>query len=126
MNNQIIEEGVDIRAKLEQVAEECGELTKACMKLVRALGNGNPCNVSKEEAVADVLEEWSDVEVAGIYLLQMLEGMCDYDIYERIDRIGAEKTARWIERVKKEEANADKDMDDRHGHACADGDACDL
>lgn len=126
MGTQIVEDRVDIRAKLEQVAEECGELTKACMKLIRALGNGNPCNVTKEEAVASVLEEWSDVEIAGIYLLQMLEGICDFDIYERIDRIGEEKTARWIDRVKKEAANADEDMDDRHGHACADGDACYL
>lgn len=91
------------------------------MKLVRALGNGNPCNVTEEEAIAKVLEEWSDVEVACIYLLQMLEGMCDYDIYDRIDEIVAEKTARWQKRVKEDGNN-----EILPGDACCNGDACDL
>lgn len=120
MNNEI-EDSVDIRAKLEQLTEECGELIQASMKLIRALGNGNPTKVSKDEAIAKVLEEWSDVEVAGIYILRMLEGMVDYDIYERIDEIGKFKEQRWIERVRKERENEDYRFD-----AGCDGDSCDL
>lgn len=116
-----IEDSVDIRAKLEQLAEECGELIQASMKLIRALGNGNPTKVSKDEAIAKVLEEWSDVKIAGAYILKMLEPMCDYDIYERIDEIGEFKEQRWIERVRKERENENYRFD-----AGCNGDSCDL
>lgn len=126
MNNKI-EDSVDIRAKLEQLTEECGELIQACMKLCRALGNGNPTKVTKDEAIAKVLEEWSDVEIAGIYILRMLEGMVDYDIYEKIDEIGKFKEQRWIDRVQKGDAS-DEDVNGESisGGSCADGDFCNL
>ena len=128
MNNEI-EDSVDIRAKLEQLTEECGELIQASMKLIRALGNGNPTKVSKDEAIAKVLEEWSDVEIAGIYILRMLEGMAGYDIYEKIDEIGKFKEQRWIDRVRKGEVT-DEEQDDNgesvSGSCCADGDYCNF
>ena len=128
MNNEI-EDSVDIRAKLEQLTEECGELIQASMKLIRALGNGNPTKVSKDEAIAKVLEEWSDVEIAGIYILRMLEDMADYDIYEKIEEIGKFKEQRWIDRVRKGEVT-DEDQDDNgegvSGGCCSDGDYCNL
>lgn len=120
----MIENAVDLRAKLEQLTEECGELTAACMKLIRAIGNGNPCNVTEEEAIAKVLEEWSDVEIAAIYMLKHLEPRCGYDIYDRIDQIGAEKTARWQKRVKEAlHGKSDEGMD---GSSCSDSDSCDI
>lgn len=128
MNNEI-EDSVDIRAKLEQLTEECGELIQASMKLIRALGNGNPTKVTKDEAIAKVLEEWSDVEIAGIYILRMLEGMADYDIYEKIDEIGKFKEQRWIDRVQKGDASDEVESDVREsvsGGSCADGDYCNL
>lgn len=126
MNNEI-EDSVDIRAKLEQLTEECGELIQASMKLIRALGNGNPTKVSKDEAIAKVLEEWSDVEIAGIYILKMLEDMADYDIYEKIDEIGKFKEQRWIDRVRKGDAfNEDVNRESVSGSSCADGDFCNL
>ena len=125
MNDErLIETSVDLRAKLEQLAEECGELTKACMKLIRAMGNGNPCNVTEEQAIAKVLEEWSDVEIAAIFMLQMLEGRCNYDIYDRIDKIGEEKTTRWQSRV--QEAQNGRDHESMGGSHCSDGDSCDI
>lgn len=120
-NREMIEDSVDIRAKLEQLTEECGELIQASMKLCRALGNGNPTTVSKDEAIAKLLEEWSDVEIAGVYILKMLEPMCGYDIYERIDEIGKFKEKRWIERVRKEREHEDYRIDDACGR-----DSCDL
>ena len=98
----IIENKVEFRAKLEQLAEECSELAAACMKLVRAMGNGNPCNVTREQAIDKVLEEWSDVEVAGVYMLEQIDNFCSFDIYERIREIEKEKTKRWQDRVRKE------------------------
>jgi NTP pyrophosphatase (non-canonical NTP hydrolase) len=128
MNNEI-EDSVDIRAKLEQLTEECGELIQASMKLIRALGNGNPTKVSKDEAIAKVLEEWSDVEIAGIYILRMLEDMADYDIYEKIEEIGKFKEQRWIDRVRKGEV-MDEDENDNgegiSGGCCSDGDYCNF
>lgn len=126
MNNEI-EDSVDIRAKLEQLTEECGELIQASMKLIRALGNGNPTKVSKDEAIAKVLEEWSDVEIAGIYILRMLEDMADYDIYEKIEEIGKFKEQRWIDRVRKGDASdEDANGESVSGSSCADGDFCNL
>lgn len=129
MNNNEIEDSVDIRAKLEQLTEECGELIQASMKLIRALGNGNPTKVSKDEAIAKVLEEWSDVEIAGIYILRMLEDMADYDIYEKIEEIGKFKEQRWIDRVRKGDASDEEQGDDGEsvsGGCCSDGDYCNL
>ena len=94
-----IETSVDIRAKLEQVAEECGELTKACMKLIRAIGNGNPCNVTEEEAIEAVIEEMSDLEVAAGYLQTMLNKRVDFDVRTRMDMIANVKIKRWQDRV---------------------------
>lgn len=111
----LIESSVDIRAKLEQVAEECGELTKACMKLIRAIGNGNPCNVSEEEAIDSVVEEISDVEVATYYLKLMLQERVSYSVWGRIDEIATEKTERWQQRVA-----------DFQDGSCTDKDFCDI
>ena len=91
---------VDLRAKLEQLTEECCELGKACMKLVRAKGNGNPCSVGLEEARDKVVEEWADVIVAGHYLMEMLQSECPYDIQEKIEEIRKEKVERWKKRVR--------------------------
>lgn len=115
IEKNLIETSVDLRAKLEQVAEECGELTKACMKLIRAIGNGNPCNVSKEEAINSVVEEISDVEVATYYLKLMLQEHVNYDIWDRLDNIAEEKVERWQQRV----ADAQSD-------SCEGKDYCDI
>ena len=120
----MVENAVDLRAKLEQLTEECGELAAACMKLIRAIGNGNPCNVTEEQAISKVLEEWSDVEIAAVFMLQMLEDRCDYDIYERIDKIGEEKTARWQKRV--QEALNGNGNENMHRDTIWDTDTCDL
>lgn len=114
-NETLIETSVDLRAKLEQVAEECGELTKACMKLIRAIGNGNPCNVSEEEAIEAVIEEMSDLEVAAGYLQMMLDERTDFDVRARMNAIADIKIKRWQGRI----AEAQSD-------SCEGKDYCDI
>ena len=116
IEKNLIEASVDLRAKLEQVAEECGELTKACMKLIRAIGNGNPCNVSEEEAIDNVVEEISDVEVATYYLKLALQERAGYDIWDKTIAISNEKSQRWIQRI----------VDAQSDSSCAGQDYCDI
>ena len=46
---------------LEQLAEECAELGKAALKLARIERNENPTPVTKEEALKNLREEYTDV-----------------------------------------------------------------
>lgn len=48
-------------AMLEQLAEECAELGKAALKLARIERNENPTPVTKEEALKNLREEYTDV-----------------------------------------------------------------
>ena len=99
---------LDRRAKLEQVAEECGELAQACLKLIRAEGNGNPCRISKEEAMQQVIEEIADLFLAIdtiIYDLGKEHALSA--IFNTIQSTYDLKKKRWIkelEDAKKEEA----------------------
>lgn len=122
MNDKIAE--VDLRAQLEQVTEECGELTKACMKLIRAIGNGNPCDIPETEALDNVVEEISDVEVAIQFLIKKLDGRTAYDIYDRINEIGYMKTKRWEGRL--QNAGADDVGACSFGCGCDGRDYCDI
>ena len=120
-------EEIELRTQLEQVTEECGELTKACMKLIRALGNGNPCDISKEEALENVVEEMSDVGVALDFLVDKISqefGIDADDIWQKIGDIGVEKTERWERRL------ADAEQSGSGGSAavdgCCDSDSCSI
>lgn len=93
------------RARLEQLSEECNELAKACLKLVRAEGNGNPCTITEEEAIDSVIEEYSDVTVAADALMQDLKDSVDYDIYDRIEMIAEAKIKRWNDRLERGSAH---------------------
>ena len=55
-------------ATLEMLAEECAELSQACLKLSRVLRGENPTPVSQDKAQAGVMEEWADVLVCSEYL----------------------------------------------------------
>ena len=113
MENRI--ERIDMRSMLEQVTEECGELVQACMKLIRAMGNGNPTTVSEEEAVDKLIEEYSDVVVAAGFLLDELQKSCLYDISARVSEIGEGKIKRWNERL--------EELDEEDG-CCSGDDFC--
>ena len=66
------------RELLEQLAEECSELTKAAMKTIRAEGlSDNPTPISKEDTEKEFTEEQLDV-VSILWLLT------DSKMYEHI------------------------------------------
>lgn len=46
---------------LAQLAEECAELGKAALKLARIVRKENPTPVTKEEALENLREEYTDV-----------------------------------------------------------------
>jgi NTP pyrophosphatase (non-canonical NTP hydrolase) len=48
-------------AMLEQLAEECAELTKAVLKLARFERGENPTPKTYKECVSELIEEYSDV-----------------------------------------------------------------
>ena len=119
--NEIEIDKLSRRAKLEQVAEECGELGQACMKLVRAEGNGNPCRMSKDDALDCVVEEIADLLLAVDCLLYDLDcepclrvdcqqhdpddgpcfRACKPSIFETVQMIYDQKTDRWVKELRK-------------------------
>ena len=52
-------------AKYEQLAEECTELAKACLKKSRKLRNENYTPLTMDEIDSNIEEEWVDVRIAG-------------------------------------------------------------
>lgn len=91
---------LDRRTRLEQVAEECGELAQACLKLIRAEGNGNPCRISKEEAMDKLIEEIADLDLAIDKIVNDLAKNERPDIYKTINSTYQAKKERWIEELK--------------------------
>ena len=56
-----IEKLIGKPALLEQLAEEASELTKAALKLSRIMREENPTPVTEQEAINNLIEEFSDV-----------------------------------------------------------------
>lgn len=55
---------VPARDRLEQVAEEAAELTKAALKVIRSIEPTNPTPVKPQEALTNLFDEYKDVLVA--------------------------------------------------------------
>lgn len=90
-----VEKLVSRQERLVQLAEECAELSKAALKLRRALGGGTPTPISPEKAEADFMEELSDVYTCIIALGY------DHPKYAgKIDETVRQKFKRWAERLK--------------------------
>ena len=84
-------------AKLEALAEEASELSKAALKLARIHRNENPTPVTKEEAIDNLNEEIADVLVCVRSLREVSP--------EKIKEISDNKLARWIGRLKERYRN---------------------
>ena len=79
------------RDLLEQLAEECNELSKASLKLIRAIGDSkNPTPIGQVEAYDNFIEEQKDV-ISVLWLLT------NSDRYAYID--GYPKFERWAKRL---------------------------
>jgi len=75
-------------ALLEQLAEECSELSHAALKKARKLRNENYTPASESDIEANLVEEYTDV-----YLLAKVCGLePDWDIEHR-------KAKRWVNRI---------------------------
>lgn len=90
----IIAEKLSVFDLLCQCAEEAAELAQACCKLQRIYGGSNPTPVSADEAMAALVEEIADVDVAADALRKKL----GIDWFEVL-RIKHEKITRWEERI---------------------------
>lgn len=91
--NEIMEQ-IGLPALLEQLAEECGELTQAALKLARLKRGENPTPKSEMQCIAGLTEEIADVELC-IDLLKR-GGIVDKD---RVSAIMRNKEVRWNGRL---------------------------
>lgn len=75
IQDEIVKEIAEANGKtgcLIQVMEECAELTKACSKLLRVDGVGNPTDYGYSRALNEITEECADVFVTVSELLYVL------------------------------------------------------
>lgn len=84
-------------AKLEALAEEASELSKAALKLARIYRNENPTPVTRQEATDNLNEEIADVLVCVRSLREVNP--------EQIKEISGNKIIRWIGRLKERYEN---------------------
>lgn len=77
-----------------QLSEEAAELSKAELKLRRAISGKNPTPVAPEEAYKNLLEELADVSNALVAL-----GLDTVLVRTEIIRTMKEKRERWVERL---------------------------
>lgn len=82
-----------------QLAEEASELSKAALKLRRAIDGSNPTPVTRDEAEKMLEEEIADVEVC----LNVLGYHTDEHLLTQFE-IMQEKLERWRNRLMKAEA----------------------
>lgn len=80
-------------AILEQLAEECAELTKAALKLSRVMRKENPTPVTVNDAFDNLVEEIGDVRL----LLRVTDFMYDSIDTQEIEKY---KLQRWKNRIK--------------------------
>lgn len=107
---QYVQQNLDERTKLEQLAEECNELAKAALKLIRAKGiSGNPTPISVARAEADLKEEAMDVLACLI--------VCGYNI-EALHNEALHDNAKWACWVKRIEEMERGTVDGEHCIRC--------
>lgn len=80
---------------LAQLAEECGELSQAALKLVRARTGRNPTPRTVEECMANLTEEIADV----ILCISLVSDACDVDLGAAYV-VQCNKADRWAGRLK--------------------------
>lgn len=93
---------IGLPALLEQLAEECGELTQAALKLARLRRGENPTPKTEMQCIAGLTEEIADVELCINILI--LSGIVDED---RVSSIMQNKEIRWKERLKERKNETD-------------------
>ena len=87
-----VHEVLSTEALLEQLAEECAELSKAALKVARINRGENPTPLPIEDAISNLVEEVGDVRVC-LEVLQKKGFDFNTDSRERY------KMRRWEERL---------------------------
>jgi NTP pyrophosphatase (non-canonical NTP hydrolase) len=87
-------EHLDAPELLAQLAEEAGELTRAALKLRRAMTHTNPTPCPASKALSDLLEEIADV----LNCLDAVEYSLELD-RDLALQIMERKRTRWIKRL---------------------------
>lgn len=95
---RLIVEKLDIRVRLETLAEEAAKLSQAALKMIRA-DRLNPTPLTPIEALENLREEIADVEIAVEML--SLSWMDD----EAIEKIKEDKRERWAKLLEGEKTN---------------------
>lgn len=103
-NLTVIRERLPLDEILAQLGEEAAELAQAANKLRRATGGINPTTASKEQAVANICEEFADVELC--WALAEISG--DLKTDETKVQIKRRKAKRWRQRLESARKNGAK------------------
>ena len=83
---EYVKNTLPVRDLLEQLAEECNELSKASLKLIRAIGDSeNPTPIGQVGAYENFLEEQKDV-ISVLWLLTNSDRYAYIDGYPKIER----------------------------------------
>lgn len=94
-----IAEKLSKAAVLEQMAEEAAELAQAALKYARILRGENPTPVTEQEAIANLRDEYADVQVCAA-VIGASYGMIHPEI---IDALRLGKMRRWLDRLEEKE-----------------------
>ena len=100
--SEIVEQ-IGLPALLEQTAEECSELSQACLKYSRKLRGENPTPKTELDCVVALMEEVSDVRLCIAQL--DLAGLYDYTFV--LNTMG-DKLLRWHERLREAEGDQEE------------------
>lgn len=96
-NFKTILDRLTLEELLCQLAEECGELAQAALKLRRALDGKNPTPRTEQECIENLAEEHADVELVFALIRSVLTGseMSEFNAFD----IQVRKAARWASRL---------------------------
>ena len=84
--SEYVRDTLPARDLMEQLAEECNELSKASLKLIRAIGESeNTTPISLIEAYDNFIEEQKDV-ISVLWLLTNSDRYAYIDDYPKFER----------------------------------------
>lgn len=84
-----IREKIPVPDIFDQLAEEAAELAQAANKMARIMRGTNPANIDEREAIKNVVEEYTDVNVVAKDILEL-----------QVDGLQADyKLDRWAKRL---------------------------
>lgn len=96
-NTRSILDRLPLEELLFQLAEECGELAQAALKLRRARTGTNPTPRTERECIENLAEEYADIGLVYVLIRAILDEPELSD--ERLQVVQTRKAARWAGRL---------------------------